>query len=223
MNLNNCGCILNRGQAWGRFIYQIMREFRLTEEEIASKAGLRQPTINRMKQGQTDSPYPSTIKALEEGLKIKIDDTDPQNITYRKLFSEDIEGKQEPYTIGQNKYPILSQVHGGSLLNEEEVGGYAYFPYHKKENCYVLKVKEDSLNGIVKYGDLILIDKDARINNNDIVIVKFKSGGQTIKRFRRITDEIIQLYIGVPGYEPEEHKYSEIEIIQKVVGKWETF
>jgi repressor LexA len=179
--------------------------------------------ISGLKKNPERRIHPRIMALIEDALNIKFDYSDPQNITYQKLFSKK-GGHEESYIIGQNKYPILTQVHGGYILElKESAEGYAYFPYHKTENCYVLRIKEDSLSGIVKPGDLILIDKDAAINNGDIVIVKFISGKQVIKRYRKITDEIIQLYTGVPGYEPEEYKFNDIEIIQKVVGKWETF
>lgn len=70
---------------WNNLLEKLMRDFRISETEMASISGLTQPTINRIRKGFTLTPNQNTIKRLEEGLKIKIDDHDPENLTYRLI------------------------------------------------------------------------------------------------------------------------------------------
>lgn len=62
---------------WKEFIKQLCYDFRLSENQLATKTGITQTTINRISLGETDKPYPFTIDKLEKGLNIIIDYSDP--------------------------------------------------------------------------------------------------------------------------------------------------
>lgn len=83
---------------WSELIAKLVRDFRLSEPELAQKAGITYPTIQRIRATKTSTPNQNTIKKIEDALQIKIDDTDPENITYIKLPSVVKEASQD-YSI----------------------------------------------------------------------------------------------------------------------------
>lgn len=60
-----------RKKDWRNIFEAILLEFRLSGNELASIAGIRQSTISRITRGETPNPYPATIRKIEEALNIK--------------------------------------------------------------------------------------------------------------------------------------------------------
>ncbi|MEW6041306.1 MAG: S24 family peptidase, partial [Elusimicrobiota bacterium] len=205
---------------WSEFISHIIREFRLSEVDLASISGMTYPTVNRIRRGITISPNQSTIKRLEEGLKIKIDDRDPSNITYKKLIPD------KEYEMIDRKlfeYPVLTKVYAGSspmMLVSEEISEYITLPYEKKENCFAVIVRGDSMNHIIQEGDIVLADMDKEIINGKIVIARLRNGKQIIKRYRELPGDLVMFYSDNGSYEPLTLPKSEIEALYRVVGIW---
>jgi len=68
---------------WSELINNILRENRISEYGLGDLTGIRQPTLHDLRVGRTKNPQQDTIRRLEEGLGIKIDDTG-EEITYEK-------------------------------------------------------------------------------------------------------------------------------------------
>ena len=69
---------------WKDVIDQILRDFRVSDYQLAQITGITQPTLYRIRRGDTTIHNQNTIKMLEKGMKIKINDSNPENITYTK-------------------------------------------------------------------------------------------------------------------------------------------
>ena len=67
---------------WNELIIELKRNFRLSELEIAVLCGITYTTLNKIRRGLTEKPNQNTIKLLENGLKIKINDSNPEKISY---------------------------------------------------------------------------------------------------------------------------------------------
>jgi len=200
--------------AWKEFIDVLLSDFRLSGNELASLTGLSQPSINKIMRGQTDKPYPSTVKRIETALKIKIDDRDPENISYTKIpdFGD---------VIMPNRYPVLSDIKAGITMEvlREHTGQFISLPYEKTENCFVLRVIGDSMNGTVQDGDHVLVDMNADLFNGCVVAVRLRDGRKMIKRYKELTNSVIMFYSDNPQHEPITVEKSEIEAIYRVVLK----
>jgi len=83
---------------WSEVINKVMRENRVSEYGLADLTGIRQPTIHDLRRRKTKNPQPNTIKRLEEGLGIKIDDTG-EEITYEKIGMSPQVKKSKPKTL----------------------------------------------------------------------------------------------------------------------------
>ncbi len=196
---------------WKELIDRILSDFRISTYELADKTGLTQPTLFRIRSGSTDKPTANTIKRLEQGLNIKIDDRDPENITYKRN-----EKAQEFQIINTelHEYPVVTNVYAGNspaLFQEDNIKEYVQLPYGKKENCFAVKVVGNSMNHIIDEGDLLLVDMDKEISNGCIVVALLKDGKQIIKRYRALTPGEVMFYSDNGNYEP---------VIKEVTGSY---
>lgn len=136
----------------------------------------------------------------------------------------EFESKKELSSL--NKYPIVTEVFAGesmAIYISENITEYGSFDYHKKENCFIVKVIGNSMNGVVHDGETILVDMDQPLSNDCVVIVRLKDGRQLIKRYRVVNDELVMFSSDSPGYQPIIVKKEEIEAIYKVVGSYRRF
>lgn len=205
--------------SWQTFLEKLLKDFRISDYELSKIAGISAPTFNRIRRGETEKPYQNTIKKIEEGLRIKIDDRDPNNITYKRLPDKIEFEKIEP---NLHEYPVITTVYGGASPNmfvAENIEEFIILPYEKKENCFAVRVKGDSMNHKVEEGDIILVDMTKEITNGSIVIARLRDGRQLIKRYRNLHPNIM-LYSDNGNYEPMFVNANDIEAIYKVVGIW---
>ena len=206
---------------WSEFINKLLnQDLRLSSLEVEGKTGIRQPVIDRWKNGEISKPQRNTIRRLEEGLNIKIDDSDPENITYKKLPEEK---EFEEIETKIHDYPVLSHVYAGNspdMFIKENISEYVSLPYKKKDNCFAVRVIGDSMNHKIEEGDIILVDMDAEVTNGSIVIARLKTGKQIIKRYRAVSNQNSMFYSDNGNYEPLVVDMKEIEAIYKVVGIW---
>lgn len=199
---------------WAGFIIQLLEhDLRLSSLEVENRTGIRLQIIDRWKKGLVGKPHRNTLRRLEDGLKINIDDRDPNNITYKKIESN-VEFEKE---VGLYKYPLVSEISAGLGTMIKESSDSVYLPYKKQENCFALKVVGNSMNGIIDEGDTVLIDMDAEVVNGNVVAVLLKDGRAFIKRYRQLEHELVQLYSNNTEYEPVIVKRQDIELIYRAV------
>ncbi len=184
---------------WSDFLSHLTRDFRLSEPELASISGMTYPTLNRIRRGITKRPNQNTIKRLEQGLNIKIDDSDPNNITYKKNEHRTETSNQPHHFEGEltvYEFPLLSIVYAGEpkMLFVDKFSEVAHFLYDKMDHkCFALRVSGSSMETTLSDGDVVLVDMDLIPQDGDLVAVKLKNGNQYIKRFKNENYAFIQL------------------------------
>lgn len=199
---------------WKEFIIQLKYDFRLTERDIAELSGVSQPAVNKWLKKPDSKPYPNTIRKLEEGLNIRIDDRDPDNITYKKLGKyTDLKDK-----IPVRMIPLLTEVYAGDpdqidIIAEESMPFITEVPDHRY--CAV-RVRGNSMNTTLRDGEIVIVDFDAPIKNGDIVVVKLKDGSQYIKRYYNENYAFIKLTSDNHEYGVRLIDKNDIEVIHKV-------
>lgn len=72
---------------WKSFLEQLLKDFRYSTYKLEKKHNIKSATISKILTGKTKKPSQETIEDLEKVFNIKIDDNDPENLTYR-LISE---------------------------------------------------------------------------------------------------------------------------------------
>jgi SOS-response transcriptional repressor LexA len=199
---------------WQTFIRKLEKDFRLNGTELQNKTSIDTSIFYKLKKGITKKPNQATIKRLEEGLNIKIDDSNPSNIVYsNNLFNENI----ELFNVEGNEFPVISQILlANEIFNNQNIIGTMIFPYPKKENCFILIFNTDAF-GIFSKGDKILIDMDAEVKNGNMIACRLKTGEQLVKYFRRLPEEYVQLYSASFKENPLAIKMNEIDTIYRVV------
>jgi SOS-response transcriptional repressor LexA len=208
---------LDNSLNWADIINQIINDLRLSTPDIEKLTGVSDAVLSQIRNGKTTRPYPTTIKKLEDGLKIRIDNSDPNNITYKRIDLPGFENVQVP----QNKYPILSEIHAGidDVLLRSHTGEFVFFVYKKIEGCFALRIVGDSMNGTFLEGDIILCDVNAELTNGCIVAIKLKDGRKMVKRYRDIERGYYMLYSDNQSYQPVTVHASEIEAVYRVVAR----
>ncbi len=175
---------------WKEFLPRLLKDFRLSSSEFEIRTGVSNVIVSNIKTGRTDKPAQNTIGKIEEALKIKIDDSDPENISYRKI---ELQQSKFDNVIPITEYPVLSEVFAGEP-NKIEIEYHDIkepFPYYKAgHNCFALKVNGSSMETTLRDGDVILVDMSLEPMNGDLVAVKLKNGNQYIKRFYKMDNEI---------------------------------
>lgn len=205
---------------WNEFIQKILDDFRYSTYDVERLTGIPHPVIHKIRTGITKRPTQFTIKRLEQGLGIKVNNSNPANITYEKVGE-----KQEFQVVNAeiHAYPVVTHVYAGNspaLFQEDNIKEYVQLPYGKTENCFAVKVIGDSMHHVIDEGDFLLVDMDKEISNGCIVVALLKDGKQIIKRYRAITPGEVMFYSDNGNYEPLVLPNGEIEAIYKVVGIW---
>jgi phage repressor protein C with HTH and peptisase S24 domain len=180
---------------WQEFINWLLdNELRLSTVDVENLTGIKNPIIYRWKEGSVGKPQRSTIKRLEDGLGIKIDDRDPENITYKKVKETKVGGFEGEIPV--TKIPLLSEVYAGEpqYLDTEYHDEYHFFVNMKPNHrCFALRVSGKSMETTLKDGAIVVVDMDAEYKDGDIVAVRLKNGEQYIKRFYDMNYAFIKL------------------------------
>lgn len=184
----------------------LLRDLRLTANGFQDKYEFRSfsTIMNKLRRFPDKKLHPETIAKIEQALNIKIDDSDPTNITYKKISREELPpGHEFTDTIPAYKYPLLGVVYAGEpdLLNHELIDEYEYFPYRKNSNrCFSLRVNGKSMETTVQDGAIVLADMDAQLTDGCLVAVKLKNGNQYIKRYYNLNYVFVKLSSDNPEY-----------------------
>ena len=190
---------------WSEFLAHLFVEFRYNTSKFEKEFGISNVALGKILKGTTQKPNVQTISIIEKAFNIKIDDSNPNNITYTNL-SNPAGGKTElefDDKIQVFDYPVLSEVYAGDPKHVEvELNDISeQFTYRRREHkCFALKVNGDSMETTLRSGDIVLVDMELQPIDGDLVAVKLKDGRQYIKRFKDLNYAFIQLSSDNPDY-----------------------
>jgi hypothetical protein len=198
---------------WQSFIKKLEKDFRISDIELENRTSISAKVFYNIKTGITKKPNQYTIKKLEEGLTIKIDDSDPNKIIYtQNLFDENI----ELFNVESNEFPVVSEILGEDLFSTQNIIGTISLPYPKKENCFVVIYNEQKMYGLLHKGDRLLADTEAEFFDGCLVTARLKSARQLVKYYRSLPMEYIQFYSENPT-DSLTIKKDEVEVIYRAV------
>lgn len=181
---------------WKDFLEALLNDFRLSTYELAEKTGLTQPTIYRLRTGETEKPTANTIKRIEEGLNIKINDADPKNITYAYSGSNKLNYLERPvktpaevkfndsYEIKEWELPIYGDIPAGIA----EFNGYHATETVTLDSRKQFMLRVDKQNGesmvpLLRPGDLVVCELGSKVRPGDIVAAKWGHNQAAIKLY----------------------------------------
>lgn len=196
---------------WQKFIIKLLdKDFRFSDLDAERETGIPYQNFSRWRKGEIGKPQKNTIRRLEKGLGITIDDSDPENITYTRNIKEGkipeghkpnaIEGSYDIY-----EFPVLATVSAGPTELADAVihGEKMMAPYLSKgHRCFAVNVDGTSMDSTIPDGSVALVDMDYPLVDNCIAAVKLVNGKQFIKRYRDLNYEFISLYSDNKEFEP---------------------
>ena len=205
---------------WKEFLIQLLKDFRTTTYEIEKEHGLSSAILSYVKTGRTLKPSQHTVRRLEEIFKIVIDDSDPENIKYKRIEPTHAPASKQRTEMTLPSYPIFHTIPTkGELsnLNLETFPEVAHFNYDKQEGCFAFTVSEPCwLDGWLKKGDVLLADFNAPLDDLDICIAQLVSGKVIVRRYQKVKDDLILLLAG-EGEPPLALTLTELKSIVRVV------
>ena len=193
----------------GKRIRKYRKDMKLTQDELAKKLNTSKGTISNYETGYR-SPRQDDLFLLAEVLNINIDD----------LFPPREDNKIDTYNI-----PVVSKISAGEPIHaEENIESYISIP-NAKENTFGLIVSGDSMDKEFKDGDIVVVEKDAIVENGQIGVVHINGYNATVKRIKYNDDDIIL----IPESNNNEHvpkifnRNDHIHIVGRVVGVYKQY
>lgn len=217
--------------SWNTFYKKLKHELRMSDIQIARQCGLSQTTLNRLSSGKIEHPQLSTIKQLEEGLSISIDDLDINNIKYRKLEGDDPVAKHYQATKkkpeGLKSFPLVSNTEKFiKLVRDEKVLSIASFQKiadtnillsYNSDNAVAITAESDRNSPFILKGDVILLDLGSTIDSGDWVAVVLKDDRYLLAQITRYDDSSIFSFYNSGAHNPIAILNKEIRFIAKIV------
>lgn len=185
-------------------------ELNMTQEELAQKMGYSgKSMIAKIEAGKVDLPQ-SKIMAFATAL----------NTTPSYLMGWDENVSNEKIEFGKYRIPIVSVVAAGvPIYSEDNIIGWVDYDKDPGNDVFALKINGDSMAPKISNGDIVIVDKSAVWEDNDIVIVRVNGHEGTCKRVKKYADGISLISIN-PNYEPMYYTKDQVNSMPvEIVGR----
>lgn len=149
------------------------------------------------------------------------------NLKAEKILDYDDGEKElenEVDTLPVREIPIVSQISAGlPIYAEENILEHTYIATKKlntNKEIFGLRVNGDSMDKEFRDGDVVIVEKDAVVENGQIAVVQVNGYNATVKRVRYEKDRIILIpESNNPAHYPQVYSQGdEVKIIGKVVS-----
>ena len=208
--------MLGNKQVMAKNISRLMKENNIDRKKLSNDLKVKYTTLSDWINAKT-YPRIDKIELL----------ADYFNVTKADLV-EDIE-KQALETLPVKKIPVLSKISAGMpIYTEENLIDYIYFATknlnHNKEE-FGLCVSGDSMDKLFQDGDIVVVEKDAVVENGQLGVVMINGYNATVKRIRYNNDQIVLIpESNNPQHYPQVYgKNDEVKIVGRVVASQRLF
>jgi repressor LexA len=126
------------------------------------------------------------------------------------------------------RIPILGEVRGGlAMFAAGNIEGYTSHDMrslNSDKTYFALKVTGDSMNKLIRAGDLVIVEQTSMVENGDIAIVLINGDEATIKRVRYNGDKVVLIPESDNStHEPKQFPSDAVQIIGKVIKSERSF
>ena len=190
------------------------KQLKMTLEEVAEIVGVGRSTVRKWENGDIENIGRSNIVKLAKALRVT------------PYYIMGIEEEDVGIVTPTINIPVVNSVSAGMpTYNETDVIDYISVMNTSIKNdkeYFGLIVSGDSMDLEFKDGDIVVVEKDAQVENGDIAVVAVNGYDATVKRIKRDYDKNILILL--PESSNREHQaqiYSmndDVHIIGKVVG-----
>ena len=190
------------------------KQLKMTLEEVAEIVGVGRSTVRKWENGDIENIGRSNIVKLAKALRVT------------PYYIMGIEEEDAGIITPTINIPVVNSVSAGMpTYNETDVIDYISVMNTSIKNdkeYFGLIVSGDSMDLEFKDGDIVVVEKDAQVENGEIAVVAVNGYDATVKRIKRDYDRnIIMLIPESTNREHETQVYSmddDVHIIGKVVG-----
>lgn len=196
---------------------KFLRErFGMEQIDLAKKLGRKSSSsISEWEKGKY-TPKMATLKQIAEIFNVSIDD----------LMKKDLKNPTDKVIqpLPVKEIPIVSQISAGlPIYAEENILEHTYIATKKlnsNKEIFGLRVNGDSMDKEFRDGDVVIVEKDAVVENGQIAVVQVNGYNATVKRVRYEKDRIILIpESNNPAHYPQVYSQDdEVKIIGKVVS-----
>ncbi|MEB5793930.1 LexA family protein [Staphylococcus hominis] len=193
------------------------KELGLTLEQVGEIVGVGKSTVRKWETGDIENMKRDKIAKLAKALKV--------SPAFVMGFDEDEEEKENNIqTLPVKEIPIVSQISAGlPIYAEENILEHTYIATKKlntNKEIFGLRVNGDSMDKEFRDGDVVIVEKDAVVENGQIAVVQVNGYNATVKRVRYEKDRIILIpESNNSAHYPQVYSQDdEVKIIGKVVS-----
>ncbi|PCF45082.1 helix-turn-helix domain-containing protein [Staphylococcus delphini] len=208
--------MLGNKQVMAKNISRLMKENNIDRKKLSNDLKVKYTTLSDWINAKT-YPRIDKIELL----------ADYFNVTKADLV-EDKE-KQVLETLPVKKIPVLSKISAGMpIYTEENLIDYIYFAtknLNSNKEEFGLCVSGDSMDKLFQDGDIVVVEKDAIVENGQLGVVMINGYNATVKRVRYNNDQIILIpESNNPQHYPQVYgKNDEVKIVGRVVASQRLF
>lgn len=192
----------------------------LTQSEVSKRSGISRGSITDYLKGRYEAKQ-DKVYDLAKVLGVRSD--------WLMGFNVPKVERNSTTTIDVTTVPVLSKVSAGMpIYAEENIVDNIYLPAHEVKpgkEVFGLVVDGDSMNREFKQDDIVIIEKDAIVENGEIGVVMINGYNATLKQVKYAGDSIILMPMSDnPEHDPQIYNnQDEVTIIGKVIGMHRKF
>ncbi|EGQ3384991.1 helix-turn-helix domain-containing protein [Staphylococcus pseudintermedius] len=183
--------------------------------DLAKKLGRKSASsISEWEKGKY-TPKMKTLSELARLFNVSINDLMEKDLSNTKIQID---------TLPVTAIPVVAKISAGlPIYIEENIIEYTYIPSQMTrggKELFGLKVSGDSMDKEFREDDVVIVEKDAVVENGQIGVVNVNGYNATVKRIRYSDDKIVLL----PESNNNEHlpqvytNDDEIKVVGKVVS-----
>lgn len=197
----------------GQRIKNRRKEMKMSADDLGKKIGKNRATIYRYEKDEIENMPYDVIEPIAKVLRV--------SPAYLMGWDKEENNIQ---TLPVREIPIVSQISAGlPIYAEENILEHTYIATKKlnsNKEIFGLKVNGDSMDKEFRDGDVVIVEKDAVVENGQIAVVQVNGYDATVKRVRYEKDRIILIpESNNPAHYPQVYSQDdEVKIIGKVVS-----
>jgi SOS-response transcriptional repressor LexA len=151
---------------------------KLSQRQLAVKAGIEQATLSRIERGEMDLVSPHVAR-LAKALAIS-----PEELLHER-------SNVEPVRLNGRLVPVLDFIQAGTFagvapyFRDEEMTDFIPTMGGHSEDTFALRIRGESMTPDFREGDIVVIDPEIAPQPEDFVVGKDQGGEATFKRYHR--------------------------------------
>ncbi|EGQ3600745.1 helix-turn-helix domain-containing protein [Staphylococcus pseudintermedius] len=193
----------------------LRKKYDMEQIDLAKKLGRKSASsISEWEKGKY-TPKMKTLSELARLFNVSINDLMEKDLSNTKIQID---------TLPVTAIPVVAKISAGlPIYTEENIIEYTYIPSQMTrggKELFGLKVSGDSMDKEFREDDVVIVEKDAVVENGQIGVVNVNGYNATVKRIRYSDDKIVLL----PESNNNEHlpqvytNDDEIKVVGKVVS-----